>query len=563
MLPRHATAHHASEDHAAFFARMLRKRPRSADDLSDSESDVCRRDDAFDGAWASCTDADAIFGLGGRVCVSSSPNLEPREGSPPAAEHSTPERDGEDASETRYVASDTTNVQPPGLESEAPMLALDQPVAEIKELDVHDCGLSEKLDVAIACSSFEDAPPVRPSKGKVDFSVFGRDQRSTKWDPVSPSISDEETPDAVADPADVACSAGAQVLDSNSGPAVTARAVPLATSWGAVSSDGDESDTPDLASAAPSEQQLELDGDVPVKQEPPLALPMTREPVIAAGTERWLKPLLATLDRAFKHAGQPTRTYITHNLYFRGGAHLMPLRLLGIPFQTIATSDNKQTGRDCCKRVFGDCVTYCFTTGDEAAAITGFDRLTSASVRIAHPVQPHCSSTWFPGFHPNHTNNGNGCRAYDQACTEWFAHLKQFRPLTLWVEQEPSYKTARDQDGKYVLESFLESCRSLGYYMIHFLCPHETFLKGIARTSLIVAGFSKEAGGLAAMQRFKNIVQPALIVHQKMGPCAQPWNRRSGACPGAVACLLENDCDTDSFELSDPGSVAALIMRCT
>ena len=97
----------------------------------------------------------------------------------------------------------------------------------------------------------------------------------------------------------------------------------------------------------------------------------------------------------------------------------------------------------------------------------------------------------------------------------------------------------------------LSQARALGYAPIFFTVPHSLWLDGLPKSSLIVAGFSPEAGGPAAAKWFMTSVQPILLQTRAAGPRNTIWNQAAGG--SNLMGLLDIECEP--FDPLDPSSV--------
>ena len=133
---------------------------------------------------------------------------------------------------------------------------------------------------------------------------------------------DAQSSDSLEDFEPVATTTG----NAEPGSTATASAMPRNCGWGALTSSSEEG----------ADCDAEDDDDVEqVKLDDPPAPALSRElvvdtaPVVMLGTDKWLLPLLSKLEAAFGCVKPATRVHYTHHLYFRAGAYLRALMLLG------------------------------------------------------------------------------------------------------------------------------------------------------------------------------------------------------------------------------------------
>jgi len=265
-----------------------------------------------------------------------------------------------------------------------------------------------------------------------------------------------------------------------------------------------------------------------VKREPVFLVP---RPMIVVGVEKWLQPLLSLTEDIRTSAGPCNREYRVHRLVLGSGAPLVALRLLGIQYSCGGTSAAKQSSITLCRTLFGDTMKRCFATAYELNASGGLNRLSGALV--APPTeQPDCLTAFFPPYKRS-SSARHAVPSFDDDCNnsyagthaDFIAHLRRFSPKQFWIDADQALRTATTRFGGLALDDLLRECRGLKYAMSAFSAPHNIWVKDAPRITLVVCGFSQEAGGNQAsawcMDAVKNILETLLF----KGPVHRIWGQ--------------------------------------
>ena len=145
----------------------------------------------------------------------------------------------------------------------------------------------------------------------------------------------------------------------------------------------------------------------------------------------------------------------------------------------------------------------------------------------------------------------DGSSTFEQTVMEWIWHLGEAKPLSWWVEADAQFKGQLDSRGKSAMEQFMERTRAFGYFLVWFTAPHSLWLEPLPKSSLIIAGFSPEAGGREAATWLKSDLLPCLMRIRGMGPPSSLWLRAGNRGPPG---LLDPG-DASAFDFDDPSSV--------
>ena len=198
--------------------------------------------------------------------------------------------------------------------------------------------------------------------------------------------------------------------------------------------------------------------------------------------------------------------------------------------------------------------------GDELIKGVGFDRLQGANLRVAHHGPVDCATVRLPTYKhiysPSHGDDedDNVSAGFEATSTDWLKYLQEMKPSTCWMETDPSFKSAVTSSGRQAMDVFLDRVRKCGYTLVWFVVPHALWLAGLPKSSLIIAGFRKSAGGSAAAAWFRQSMQPMLKLQSATGPFQTLWNsaRSTASLPGILDFRV-----VEPFDESIAGSVAA------
>lgn len=110
--------------------------------------------------------------------------------------------------------------------------------------------------------------------------------------------------------------------------------------------------------------------------------------------------------------------------------------------------------------------------------------------------------------------------------------------MSFFVEMESQFRTVKGPDGTRIMERWLARCRSCGYSVTYFQCPHSLYISGHSKVGLYIIGFSIESGGgLRACTWFEKTIRPALEEQRRSGPCCRIWDNaasRNAGVPGIL-----------------------------
>jgi len=113
-----------------------------------------------------------------------------------------------------------------------------------------------------------------------------------------------------------------------------------------------------------------------------------------------------------------------------------------------------------------------------------------------------------------------------------------------------AFQTVRMPNGAYAMSDWKARCRHFGYALLHFTVPHNVWVDGVGRVSLIFIGVCRDAGGNDATVWMMNALKPVLAQLKQRGPAMTVFVPSRPSAGGPVG-ILDPSGPEDPYDVDD------------